>query len=686
MQALLLRNKYILLLILCAFLGYFQMFIFELKWDNIDAFLPYRFHIDQSIKNGEFPLWNHTINLGYPIHADPQSGTWYPFTWITSLLFGYNFASFGFEVWLHFLFSGIGMYLLGISLKLKNEICFVIGVAYMFCGFMVASAEIYPFIVGATWLPYLIRSLVKIRNQLSFFTTFELSIFVSLTILGAYPAFIILTIYLVGLFFIYLFIQKFKIWHKIAFYGILALILIALLSGGYLFSVIENYQYMGRSEPLKYNEFFYSTSINFTSLISVVYPYSTTCFNTDFFNNANPVMINSYFGLVLIPFVIYYIVKVPSKIKYWVILFVVIAFLSAMGNQTPVRYWLYKFIPGFNLFRHPAMLRLYGLIMIILMIGKGLNHFLQHRHNSKFIFRSYIIISLTILITSILILVNSEIHLQSIINQVFSNIGLSTFSIENHIVLQSIFLIIISIACLFIFRKNTKKLWLVFSIIVVVDLIGATQLNISTTITSSITNKACNDNLKDLIINTPKQNQFDKIGHINHKQWDIRPIGYWQNISMFTGKTAYDGYNPFQLKRFNELEKMNTFNLIKSHPLVYFSDDQNCISNPEVIDLQIGYNQIQIEYRSSSSNLLKLSQNYHKNWSAYINNENLKVKRNNHALMAVNVPSGIQSITFRYEPKMNPWLFLIISFLGFLSYIITLMFRSYQIQKYQTII
>jgi hypothetical protein len=40
-----------------------------------------QFQVD-SIRAGEWPLWNPFDRLGHPFHADPQPGTWYPLQWI----------------------------------------------------------------------------------------------------------------------------------------------------------------------------------------------------------------------------------------------------------------------------------------------------------------------------------------------------------------------------------------------------------------------------------------------------------------------------------------------------------------------------------------------------------------------------------------------------------------------------
>src|SRR3954466_14062687 len=85
-----------------AVLAFWQIsfFIHPVKWDMIDCYYPWRFHIGECLQHGKFPFWNPYQDLGYPIHADPSSGAWYPFVWIIGYFFGYNIYTIGMELWL----------------------------------------------------------------------------------------------------------------------------------------------------------------------------------------------------------------------------------------------------------------------------------------------------------------------------------------------------------------------------------------------------------------------------------------------------------------------------------------------------------------------------------------------------------------------------------------------------------
>ena len=46
--------------------------------DDLVYYYPQRAFFGQALRDGELPLWNPYVAMGYPSAADPQVGTWYP--------------------------------------------------------------------------------------------------------------------------------------------------------------------------------------------------------------------------------------------------------------------------------------------------------------------------------------------------------------------------------------------------------------------------------------------------------------------------------------------------------------------------------------------------------------------------------------------------------------------------------
>src|SRR3972149_5755237 len=148
-------QNYFLLLLLTLF-GYWQVAFmqYSMKWDMIDQFYPWRFFIGECLQNSILPLWNPYQCLGYPIHADPQSGAWYPFVWIIGLLSRYGLYSNQLEFVLHVFLAGVGMYKLANGLKLPNKVALLMAMSYLCSGFFVGNAQHFTFIISSAWVPF----------------------------------------------------------------------------------------------------------------------------------------------------------------------------------------------------------------------------------------------------------------------------------------------------------------------------------------------------------------------------------------------------------------------------------------------------------------------------------------------------------------------------------------------------
>ena len=101
--------QYILLFAIAA-LAFSQVIGFQhpMVYDMTDCFYPWRFHIGECLQNGVLPFWNPYQDLGYPIHADPSSGAWYPMVWLIGSTLGYSVRTIGLEFFFTRLSCGSG--------------------------------------------------------------------------------------------------------------------------------------------------------------------------------------------------------------------------------------------------------------------------------------------------------------------------------------------------------------------------------------------------------------------------------------------------------------------------------------------------------------------------------------------------------------------------------------------------
>ena len=296
------RYRFQLLLLLACIIGYFEItfFIFTPKWDNINGFLPYRHIVATWISNGHFPLWNPYQLLGNAMHSDPQSGAWYPIVWLLSLIKDYDFYSIAIELSFHYYIGGLGMFLLGRYLKIKDSIAFIMGLAYMFSGFMVGTSQLLVMIIAVAWLPFSIKYLLASLKNPSFKNLFLLAFVNFLMVTGSSPSMTIILFYiylLIAIYYLYLYIKKkFSLKTLLIVFGVQS-VLVLMLSGGYLYSIYEMLPYMSRVKGIPYSEgLFAEVGFPIQGYISFLMPYATVA-DTVFFKT-DWSMINGYFGLL----------------------------------------------------------------------------------------------------------------------------------------------------------------------------------------------------------------------------------------------------------------------------------------------------------------------------------------------------------------------------------------------------
>lgn len=101
-------NVYLILLSV-TLIGFWPLVTghFSVKNDDIIYFLPYRYNIVESIRNGYFPLWNPYLYMGLPVSGDMQSGVWNPVVWLLSLTGRYTLTSLHTEILIYLFLGGL---------------------------------------------------------------------------------------------------------------------------------------------------------------------------------------------------------------------------------------------------------------------------------------------------------------------------------------------------------------------------------------------------------------------------------------------------------------------------------------------------------------------------------------------------------------------------------------------------
>jgi hypothetical protein len=120
--------------------------------DDILYYLPARQFLHDCVAAGVWPWINPATGLGRPFIADPQNAVFYPPTWLFLIL--PVDVAYPVSLWAHFSVALWGMYRLLRSKRLGRRAALFGGVAFAFCGWMLAHRAHFAMHAAAAWTPW----------------------------------------------------------------------------------------------------------------------------------------------------------------------------------------------------------------------------------------------------------------------------------------------------------------------------------------------------------------------------------------------------------------------------------------------------------------------------------------------------------------------------------------------------
>jgi hypothetical protein len=645
---------------------------FSMKWDLAEQYLPWRYFLGKSLQNGEIPFWNSFQLGGYPTFADPQSGFWYYPIWIVGYLFGYSMKIIELEILTLVITAGIGFYKLNIKLGNSKQASLLVSMAYMCSGFIIGNAQHLTWIAAAAWIPWLFYHYNYIREEKINYHLIWFLIILYLFASSSYPAFIIVSAYLIGIDQLTLFFKS-KEKSKFILNGIVLVILCIIILSPIIYSLISSKAYFSRGAGLTLAKAL-QHPFTWQSLLSFVAPFASfknpSLFNTDIS------MSNAYIGIV--PFVLLitsllFIKKLKKERSWliWAFIFILIGF----GDQTPIRKFLFDYIPGFNLFRFPALFRLFAIGYLLLYVGSVYGRFEDVAKKSL-----WIITTLVILFSAYIYLnINSwhPFHLNSL-SALAKQFESTTFT--QHLLFQyTISGILLILFALIVIKKMPRYLII---IVCVLDLFINVRINAMATMVLDTKTSA----VDSLLINAPQQFHTPKqqalISSID-QQYEYRWPLNW-NMNCYFGEIAIDGYNPFVLNTFNSLSESplkdsiwknawfsfptallesDTPTLVSSNTSWKYNSNNNTrkIYTGVVKVNTISYSprQFNLNYSSTDTALLVFAQNPYAGWMARIDNESQTIQTVNYAQQLVVLTPGTHQVTWEFNNIYLNWILIL---------------------------
>jgi len=347
-------------------------------------------------ENNVLPTWNQYIFNGFPQIADPQVAIFYPINFLIVLLTIFSPKILMCQIALHYFLAGMFMFFLARYLT-KNYLigCFA-AVAYMFSGFMIGHASHIGMQNTATWLPLLLLLLLLLFEKRKILFSASFGFFLAIAFLaGHFQTFLYVFFFLLLVFIYKVFQNKELIKIKnFKFVIIICAIFLFVIS----IQLLPTYQLTKESFRSELSlELSQTESLKPSSLLSFLYPNYNNVVRGGYKGPWDRTQNYLFIGFSTLILSIIGIVFSKKKLKFFLLLVVVIALTYSFGKYFFVQPIFYKLLPLFDKIRAPSNMMLLVEFSLILLAVLGLD-FLKNKakRGKKY---SYIIIFFLIIIS-----------------------------------------------------------------------------------------------------------------------------------------------------------------------------------------------------------------------------------------------------------------------------------------------
>jgi hypothetical protein len=675
-----LKSYYVFLIAFIVVAAYtpISFMLHALKYDVLDISLPWRFFIVECIHSGILPLWNPFTNFGFPQMAEPQ--TWYPVSWIFSLFGRYTINSLHLEWVLHAVIGAWGMFSLVKINSHRIETAFILALCYSLSGFYIGHAEHIGWIISAAWLPWVFYSFLVFIRKYNLYYGLWMAVFLFFISGGGYPAFLIISIYVLIVWFA---IHLFKIRHTIHIHKKKIFTSVAILIGVYLLLVsgiiafgIDLSSFIIRGKGLSLEETLIG-SFSLQSLMSLMFPLALTSHYT-YWNLEAYDLGNIYMGLIVLLGILLgvsYKKTLNFSLQYLAIAMLFLLF--SMGDDFPVRAWLYHYVPLMDFFRLPALFRLFSIVFFILSAAYGIDRIWDQKNTASI--RNAIIALLVISLTIAVFWFDKSAFSVFLNTSIFDYYEAS--SIAQKISFQASIQLVLLLTLIAINHRNSPKRNLLFSLVFILDIILAANLNMPKTVYQKDSPAELYKAMIALPSGFPLPDYTSALSNFNDDNTTHLPL-LWKNPNTYHKQVAGDGHGPYKS---TWLENVNeNFPGIYQKPILFIENINGKNSTNKSIDLvYFTPNQITFNVKLESEAMLYYTQWNYPGWKAYKNDTELDFVPNKANFLAVQLPKGLHTVKMEFKPLGNLFFFYLsaIAFITCILYLIyLLLFKTKQIQ------
>jgi uncharacterized membrane protein YfhO len=359
-------------------------------------FIPWASYAIAQMRQGIWPLWNSLNGMGAPLAANYQIGLYYPFNWLllgVGWLAGTDWMAWAFTwmVVLHLIIAGWGMAQLARLMGINPLGQCISGLSFALSGFIVARAGFFSMTWCVAWMPWIIletEKIVQCPPTDRFHFSPRLSLIVTMMLLAGHAqlSWYILLFSLVWI--------VYRTWTRSGWKSLLmsvsdfaaACFVAGLIAG---IQLVPTAEYLFQTQ--RASAFDYETALTYSfwpwRIFGLLAP---NLFGSpgsgDYWGYASFWEDALYIGLLPILLALGTLKSIIKKIVgknreekpefiigfLWIVILVAIVF--ALGNNTPIFPFLFRYIPSFNMFQAPTRWMVLAEFCLALLAGYGVKY------------------------------------------------------------------------------------------------------------------------------------------------------------------------------------------------------------------------------------------------------------------------------------------------------------------------
>ncbi|MBI5568853.1 MAG: YfhO family protein [Desulfomonile tiedjei] len=359
---------------ICAVTLVFLVLTFDLvsmrcifKWDAWYLFWPMFHSLVSALDLGRLPLWEPRACCGFPFHAEPQTGTFYPVFILVGLLAGGGFKVYQ-ALWLmHWLSAIVGFFFLVKKLGLSPLGAFVGSILFGFNGFFIGQASQTVCIITLAYIPWILLLLDSAWDR-GIYYAFPAGVLFGLTGLGGHPG---MTVYSALMIVVWC-LLKYKLTRRgLAVLGATFCVGLIVLSPTYFSFFSQMAGYTDRVTSLSVGEACTVNRFPWSGLLSLLAPGLTVAYPALFDTTADRVaMLNGYCGILGVTSLVVVALNAEMRQRWlWLLWFTLIAFLFSLGSAGGLQVIGYYLLPPLRFVRHPSFIRIFWMLSSAILAG-----------------------------------------------------------------------------------------------------------------------------------------------------------------------------------------------------------------------------------------------------------------------------------------------------------------------------